>query len=74
MSEQDSIKSQLQDYFSQKDEIDTVLLFGSFAKETFKAHSDIDIAIHSKIPLDYEQLAKIQTDLALIIRSTQAWQ
>ena len=66
MSEQDSIKSQLQDYFSQKDEIDTVLLFGSFAKGTFNAHSDIDIAIHSKNPLDYEQLAKIQTDLALI--------
>ncbi len=68
MSEQDSIKSQLQDYFSHKDEIDTVLLFGSFAKGTFNAHSDIDIAIHSNNPLDYEQLAKIQTDLALICR------
>ena len=68
MSEQDSIKIQLQDYFSQKDEIDTVLLFGSFAKGTFNARSDIDIAIHSKNPLEYEQLAKIQTDLALICK------
>ena len=68
MSEQDSIKIQLQDYFSQKDEIDTVLLFGSFAKGTFNTHSDIDIAIHSNNPLNYEKLAKIQTDLALICK------
>ena len=66
MNEQESVKSQLQEYFSQKDEIDTVLLFGSFAKGTFNAYSDIDVAIHSKNPLEYEQLAKIQTDLALI--------
>ena len=68
MSEQDSIKIQLQDYFSQKDEIDTVLLFGSVAKGTFNTHSDIDIAIHSNNPLNYEKLAKIQTDLALICK------
>ena len=66
MSEKDSIRAKIQDYFSQKEDIDTVLLFGSFAKGTFNAHSDIDIAIHSKNTLDYEQLAKIQTDLALI--------
>ncbi len=60
------IKSKIRDYFSQKDDIDTVLLFGSFAKGTFNSHSDIDIAVHSENPLTYESLAKIQTDLALI--------
>ena len=56
----------LTDYFSQIAEIDTVLLFGSFAKGCYTERSDIDIAIHSDKPLDYERLATIQTDLALL--------
>ena len=66
MSEQENIKELLKDYFSQKTEIDTVLLFGSFAKGTFNMHSDVDIAIHSKIPLDYKVLSKIQTELSFL--------
>lgn len=46
MNEAEEILQKIQDYFSQKSEIDTVLLFGSFAKGTFNEHSDVDIAIH----------------------------
>ena len=60
MNEAEQVKQKIQNYFSQKDEIDTVLLFGSFAKGTFNSHSDIDIALHSKNSLGYEELSKIQ--------------
>lgn len=66
MTESEKIYQVLKDYFSQQNEIDTVLLFGSFAKKTFNAHSDIDIAIHSNSPLEYETLVKIQTELSLL--------
>lgn len=65
MDAEEVIKT-LTDYFSQISEIDTVLLFGSFAKGCYTERSDIDIAIHSDTPLDYERLAAIQTDLALL--------
>lgn len=35
MNEAEEIQQKIQDYFSQKSEIDTVLIFGSFAKGTF---------------------------------------
>lgn len=66
MSESEKINGILKDFFSQKDEIDTVLLFGSFAKGTFNMHSDIDIAIHSNTPLEYDALVKIQTELSFL--------
>lgn len=62
----EEVKKTLTDYFSQIAEIDTVLLFGSFAKGCYTERSDIDIAIHSDKSLDYEGLAAIQTDLALL--------
>lgn len=68
MSESEVVQSKLTEYFSQKAEIDTVLLFGSFAKGTYNEHSDIDIAIHSSEPLEYEALAKIQTELSLLCK------
>ena len=68
MNEADNIKKKLEAYFSQKEDISTAILFGSFAKGTFNAHSDIDIAIHSDKLLDYETLATIQTELSLICR------
>lgn len=64
MDELVQIKKKLSDYFSQKKEIDTVILFGSFAKGTFNSNSDI--AIHSESELDYSELSSIQTDLALL--------
>ena len=68
MSEAEEIRQKITEYFSQKNAIDTVLLFGSFAKNTYNSHSDIDIAIHSKVPLGYEELSSIQADLALLCR------
>lgn len=68
MVESEDIQSKLTEYFSQKADIDTVLLFGSFAKGTYNEHSDIDIAIHSSDSLDYETLAKIQTELSLLCK------
>ncbi len=68
MSESEVVQSKLTEYFSQKAEIDTVLLFGSFEKGTYNEHSDIDIAIHSSEPLEYEALAKIQTELSLLCK------
>ena len=68
MNESEDIQSELIEYFSQKEGIDTVLLFGSFAKGTYNEHSDIDVAIHSSDSLEYETLAKIQTDLSLLCK------
>lgn len=68
MNETEDIQLKLTEYFSQKADIDTVLLFGSFAKATYNEHSDIDIAIHSSESLDYEALAKIQTELSLLCK------
>ena len=68
MNESEDIQLKLTEYFSQKADIDTVLLFGSFAKGTYNEHSDIDIAIHSSESLDYEALAKIQTELSLLCK------
>lgn len=68
MNESEDIQLKLTEYFSQKADIDTVLLFGSFAKGTYNEHSDIDIAIHSSESLNYEALAKIQTELSLLCK------
>ena len=67
MSEAEEIQQKIKDYFSQKTEIDTVLLFVSFSKCTFNQYSDVDIAIHSDSELDYEKLATIQTELSLLL-------
>ena len=66
MNEPEVIQQKIKEYFSHKAEIDTVLLFGSFAKGTYNEHSDIDLAIHSSSELDYNKLAEIQTDLSLL--------
>ena len=68
MNESEDIQLKLTEDFSQKADIDTVLLFGSFAKGTYNEHSDIDIAIHSSDSLEYETLAKIQTELSLLCK------
>jgi len=62
------IRQKLKDYFSKKDQVDTVLLFGSFAKGCATSHSDIDIAIHGTKEFGYEELSEIQTDLSLLCR------
>ncbi len=67
-SESMEIRRQLKEYFSQKSDVDTVLLFGSVAKGTLHAKSDIDIAIHSTKDLGYDELSETQTDLSLLCR------
>ena len=66
--EASEIRRKLSDYFAARSDVDTVLLFGSFAKGTSNAHSDIDIAIHSDSELGFDELSEIQTDLALLCR------
>lgn len=62
----EEMKAILEKYFSQKDEIDTVILFGSFANGNFNEKSDVDIALHSCEELDFEKLARMQTELSLL--------
>ena len=62
----EEMKAILEKYFSQKDEIDTVILFGSFANGKFNEKSDVDIALHSCEELDFEKLAQMQTELSLL--------
>lgn len=66
--ESDTIRQTLTDYFSRQTDIDTVLLFGSFAKNTVTAHSDIDLAVHAATPLTYQRLSELQTELALLCK------
>ena len=66
--EASEIRRKLSDYFAARSDVDTVLLFGSFAKGTSNARSDIDIAIHSDSELGFDELSEIQTDLALLCR------
>ncbi|MDO5576187.1 MAG: nucleotidyltransferase domain-containing protein [Fibrobacter sp.] len=68
MTERECIIQKLTEYFSQKSSIDTVVLFGSFAKDTVNVNSDIDIAIHSSKELTFDDLASIQLDLALLCK------
>lgn len=68
MCEIEEIRHKIEHYFSLKDDIDTVLLFGSFAKGTSHEKSDIDIAVHSRRPLVFEDLAVMQTDLSLLCK------
>lgn len=58
----------LSEYFSHKEKIDNVILFGSFGKNTFNEKSDVDIAIHSKSELDFLQMTEIQNDLSLLCK------
>lgn len=58
----------LSEYFSHKEKIDNVILFGSFGKNTFNEKSDVDIAIHSKSELDFLQMVEIQNDLSILCK------
>lgn len=68
MDEQSELMNKLKEYFSHQNEIDTAILFGSFAKGTQHKHSDVDIAIHSKKCIGYETLANMQMELSLLCK------
>lgn len=55
----------LKSFFSERKEINTAIVFGSFAKGRMHADSDIDIAIllRRKIPDVFDHQAKLSIDL-----------
>jgi predicted nucleotidyltransferase len=68
LDEKKDITAKLVEYFGNKPEIDAAILFGSFAKNKFNEHSDIDIAVHSKNELSYDNLAQMQVELSLLCK------
>ena len=68
LSEKKDITAKLVEYFGNKPEIDSAILFGSLAKNKFHEHSDIDIAVHSQDALSYDSLAKMQVELSLLCK------
>jgi predicted nucleotidyltransferase len=68
LDEKKDITAKLVEYFGNKPEIDAAILFGSFAKNKFNEHSDIDIAVHSKSELSYDNLAQMQVELSLLCK------
>lgn len=64
--EKQRVKTLLSEYFANRDDIDAVILFGSFASGKFHEKSDVDIAVHSKTRLSYDTLAEIQVALSLL--------
>ena len=68
LDEKKDITAKLVEYFGNKPEIDAAIHFGSFAKNKFNEHSDIDIAVHSKNELSYDNLAQMQVELSLLCK------
>lgn len=66
LSIKEKIKSKLVEYFNQRFDIDAVILYGSFAKETFSDHSDVDVAVHAATPLSFDALSEIRVALSLL--------
>ncbi|MCQ2061800.1 MAG: nucleotidyltransferase domain-containing protein [Fibrobacter sp.] len=62
----EEIKLKLVEYFNQRSDIDAVILYGSFAKETFNDRSDVDIAVHTPAPLSFDALSEIRVALSLL--------
>ena len=62
------IQQTIGDYFRDRSAIHTVILFGSAAEGKLESHSDIDLAVASREPLEFEDLLKINTDLQILLR------
>ncbi len=54
-------------YFSDKPQFDTVLLFGSFASGKENSNSDVDIAVHSDKILQLDERLDMLLDLSKIL-------
>ena len=67
-TEKEKLNAKLVEYFGNKPEIDAAILFGSLAKGSFNEHSDIDIAVHSKKEMSYDDLADMQVQLSLLCK------
>ena len=60
------IKNKLKHYFSTRNDVAFVFLFGSYARGTENLQSDVDIAVYfypnSRYPLEYEQDFHFETE------------
>jgi len=64
----DKLKSEEVMNFLNKDNISTVLTFGSFNNDNFSEESDIDIAIIGKHKIDLEEILEIELFLGRLIK------
>ena len=58
---------ELTNFFSQKPQFDTILLFGSFADGKNRPDSDADIAVHTDKRLSPDEILDMQTELTLLL-------
>lgn len=68
-SSQDAAESiaLVRNFFADRDEFKLVLVFGSAVGPTFKASSDVDIAVAGTMPFDYDLLSTIQAQLSVCL-------
>ena len=64
----DKLKSEEVMNFLNKDNISTMLTFGSFNNDNFSEESDIDIAIIGKHKIDLEEILEIELFLGRLIK------
>ena len=64
----DKLKSEEVMNFLNKDNISTVLTFGSFNNDNFSEESDIDIAIIGKHKIDLEEILDIELFLGRLLK------
>jgi len=64
----DKLKSEEVMNFLNKDNISTVLTFGSFNNDNFSEESDIDIAIIGKHKIDLEEILEIELFLGRLLK------
>ena len=64
----DKLKSEEVMNFLNKDNISTVLTFGSFNNDNFSEESDIDIAIIGKHKIDLEEILEIELFLERLLK------
>ena len=64
----DKLKSEEVMNFLNKDNISTMLTFGSFNNDNFSEQSDIDIAIIGKHKIDLEEILEIELFLGRLIK------
>jgi len=64
----DKLKSEEVMNFLNKDNISTMLTFGSFNNENFSEESDIDIAIIGKHKIDLEEILEIELFLGRLLK------
>ncbi|MBP5706580.1 MAG: nucleotidyltransferase domain-containing protein [Spirochaetales bacterium] len=65
---QKDIINKLEQYFSDKQQFDTVLLFGSYSNNKYNEQSDVDIAVHGQQILSLDQILDIKVELSRLLK------